>query len=340
MWFFIITGFLSSCIKDEPLKPHTTVISASGKNAVYITNEGNFQFGNSSVSYYEDNLSDAVGDLFQDANQRPLGDICQSLCFFNNKAYLVVNNSGKVEIVNPNTFKSIGAITGLSSPRYFMPVSNNKAYVTDLYARTISIIDLNTLSITGNIYCTSGTDAMQLSYGKVFVTNNSSNKLFIINTAQDKLIDSIKVGFAPNSIVADKFGMLWILCNGKPGQTENASLYQIDPISNQVEKTFTFFKKTDAPWRLKINGGNDTLYFLNKDLYRMAIEDLQIPENPFIKANGRNFYGLGVNPHNNNIYVADAIDYVQRGKVYIYTALGNKDTSFYAGIIPGDFYFK
>ena len=280
MWFFIITGFLSSCIKDEPLKPHATVISASGKNAVYITNEGNFQFGNSSVSYYEDNLSDAVGDLFQDANQRPLGDICQSLCFFNNK------------------------------------------------------------SITGNIYCTSGTDAMQLSYGKVFVTNNSSNKLFIINTAQDKLIDSIKVGFAPNSIVADKFGMLWILCNGKPGQTENASLYQIDPISNQVEKTFTFFKKTDAPWRLKINGGNDTLYFLNKDLYKMAIEDLQIPENPFIKANGRNFYGLGVNPHNNNIYVADAIDYVQRGKVYIYTALGDKDTSFYAGIIPGDFYFK
>jgi hypothetical protein len=39
------------------------------------------------------------------------------------------------------------------------------------------------------------------------------------------------------------------------------------------------------------------------------------------------------------IYVSDAIDYVQKGKVYIYKPDGILSNSFSAGIIPGEFYF-
>jgi hypothetical protein len=38
--------------------------------------------------------------------------------------------------------------------------------------------------------------------------------------------------------------------------------------------------------------------------------------------------------------VADAIDYVQQGKIYRYDASGYLISEFYAGIIPGAFCWK
>lgn len=338
--FIILTLLVASCIKDEPPKPGGGTVVTTGSNGVYITNEGNFQFGNASVSFYADGMTDAVEDLFQPANHRPLGDVCQSMYFFHNKAYLVVNNSGKVEVVNAHTFVSVATIPGFRSPRYFLPVSNNKAYVTDAYANTISIVDLSSHTITGTIACQGWTEALWLAYGHVFVSNENSNKLYVIDSANDIITDSITISFGANAIVEDKNGKLWVLCSGKPAQGMHASLYRIDPLSRTVESTYTFSHASDAPWRLHINGSNDTLYFLNGDCYRMDINEHVLPASPFILADGRNFYGIGIHPANGQVYIADAIDYVQRGKIYVYNADGGLETSFLAGIIPGAFYFK
>ncbi len=61
---------------------------------------------------------------------------------------------------------------------------------------------------------------------------------------------------------------------------------------------------------------------------------------PFIAADGRNFYGLGVDPDNGTVYVADAIDYVQRGVVLRHAADGSFIGTFHAGRIPGGFVFR
>jgi len=340
--FLFITTLLlliASCRKDAPPKPDNNPIPASDSNAVYITNEGNFQFGNAAVSYYADGMTEAVEDLFRPANNRPLGDVCQSMCIFNNKAYIVVNNSGKVEVVNPATFVSTATISGLKSPRYFLPVSNSKAYISDMYANAISVVDLNSNTITGTIPCRGQTQELLLAHGEVFVTNEHSNKLYVINSSNDMISDSISIGYGSNSIVEDKNSKLWILCSGKPGSS-NASLHRINPANYTVEYSFTFNKSSDSPWRLCINGNRDILYFLNKDCYQMTVTDATLPATPLIPSNGKNFYGLGINPHNNHIYISDAIDYVQRGKIYIYKPDGSVASDFLAGIIPGGFYFK
>jgi hypothetical protein len=46
-----------------------------------------------------------------------------------------------------------------------------------------------------------------------------------------------------------------------------------------------------------------------------------------------------VNPFNNEVYVSDAKDFVQRSEVYRYRSDASPVGSFKAGIITGGFYF-
>jgi len=338
--FLILIVLTFSCRKDKPEDIAVQPVSVGNNGGVYITNEGNFQFGNAKVSYYDIATATVTEDLYQPANGVSLGDVCQSMCLFNGRAYIVVNNSGKIVVVNPLTFVTTATISGFISPRYFLPVSNSKAYVTDLYANAITIVDLSTNTITGNIPCAGWTEELALSYGKAFVTNHYRDKIYIINTSTDVLEDSIQLTYGSNSIKEDKNGKLWVLCSGKQSDNIYAGLYRINPLTKQVEQSFLFPNLSDSPWRLDINGTNDTLYFLNKGVYQMNIASGSLPNIAFIAEGSSNFYGIGIEPNTGIIYVADAIDYVQKGKIYRYKSDGTLINAFLAGIIPGDFYFN
>ncbi|MDI1232869.1 MAG: hypothetical protein PSX81_01155 [bacterium] len=335
---FVLTLLsFTACKKDKPSTANT--IFNSNASGVFISNEGTFQFGNADLGFYNPNDQSYADELFKSANKRPLGDICQSFYFINNKLYIVVNNSDKIEIVNPNSFASIGTITGLGSPRYFLPVSIQKAYVTDYNSNSISVIDLNTNKVTNKIKCQGWTEELYLTHGKVYVCNKSSRYLYIINPSNDQIQDSIKIGYGANSIKLDKFDRLWVLANGD-NNTELATLQTINTNSDSVITTFTFKNKDEQPWRLKINGSNDTLYYLNSGLYQLPISANQLNSTPLIPENKTIFYGLGIDPSASTIYVSDAIDFVQKGVVYRYQPNGILINSFKAGISPNDFYFK
>ncbi|MDZ4846006.1 MAG: hypothetical protein SH857_10705 [Chitinophagales bacterium] len=330
-----ITIFFSSCEKEPENNPPANI-----GNGVYITNEGPYQFGNAKVSYYDKINAVATEDLFAPANNRPLGDILQSMYIFNGKAYLVVNNSQKIEVVDPVTFVSSAIITGLGSPRYFLPINDNKAYVTDFEsADGVSILDLNNNSVTGLIPLEGWTEELLLSNGKVFVTNLRSDKVYTINATTDQLEDSILVSYASVSIAEDKNGKLWTLCSGDEQKNFFGGLHRINPATLQVEQSFPFPNLTDSPWRLRMNATQDTLYFLNESVFRMAISDNLLPATAFIPQGNHNFYGIGIDPETSTVYVSDAIDFVQRGVVYSYSPDGTMLNSFYAGIIPGEFWF-
>jgi YVTN family beta-propeller protein len=339
-FFLFLIIICYSCRKDKPEDRVKPQISIGNGGGVYITNEGNFQFGNAKVSYYDIGGAAVTEDIYQPANNVSIGDVCQSMYLFNGKAYIVVNNSGKVVVVNPKTFIATATITGLVSPRYFLPVSNNKAYVTDLNANSISIIDLSSNIKTGSIACKGWTEELASVYGKVFVTNKESDKVYVINASTDLMEDSIQVSYGSNSIREDKNGKLWVLCNGSQTNNIKAALYRIDPITKQVEQSYPFSNVTESPWRLNINGGNDTLYFINDGVFRMPVTASVLPTTAFIPKAGHAFYGLGVDPNTGVVYVSDAIDYVQRGVIYRYQSDGTLIHTFLAGIIPGSFCFN
>lgn len=342
----ILAG-LSSCMKNGGYD--TEVFDWSSRapgDGVFIVNEGNFMYGNASLTYYDAGTTEFSTEVFYRANGEKLGDVAQSMSIYNDRGYIVVNNSGVIFIVDINNCYVLGSVDGLVSPRYVQLLGDTKAYVTDLYAGRVTIFNPKTGYVTGEIE-TPGHDGteMMAQWGQyVFVCCWSyDNCLLVIDTATDSVVGEIVVGVQPNSIAVDKNGKLWVLTDGgyegNPYGWEEPTLTRIDAATRSIEWQFTF-SKSNSPSELAINGDGDTLYYINDGVWKMSVDADDLPQQPFIESLGTKYYGLAVNPYNSEVYVADAIDYVQAGIVYRYSADGALIDSFRAGITPGAFCFK
>ena len=323
--------------------------SATGEG-LFITNEGNFQYGNVTLSYYDPETKTVENEIFYRANAMKLGDVAQSMTIRNGVGWVVVNNSHVIYAININTFKEVGRITGLTSPRYIHFLSDEKAYVTQIWDNRIFIVNPKTYQITGYIDCPdmtteSGSTEQMVQYGKYVFVNcwSYQNRILKIDTETDKVVDQLTVGIQPTSLVLDKNNKMWTITDGgyegSPYGYEAPSLYRIDAETFQVEKQFKF-KLGDWPSEVQLNREGDMLYWINKDIWQMSVDADRVPVRPFLKYSNTIYYGLTVDPKNGDVYVADAIDYQQDGIVYRYTKEGKLIDQFYVGIIPGAFCWK
>jgi DNA-binding beta-propeller fold protein YncE len=163
----------------------------------------------------------------------------------------------------------------------------------------------------------------------------------VVNTDNDKVVDSIEVGIEPESMTFDRYGMLWVLCNGGWARQNYAELVEINTNTNYVEKTFVFPTKDASPSCLKIDGDGQTLYYIDNGVRKMDIGASEIPSATFITPeSGQYFYKIGINPLNNDIFVTDAVDFAQQGYLLLYSSEGKLISTQKAGIIPGFMYFK
>lgn len=327
-----------SCKKDKETVPTPINSFLAASDGIYINNEGGFNAGNTSITYSDGTESGTIRDVYKQVNNSDLGDICQSMTKYNDLLYLVINNSAKIEVVDLFNMKKTATITGFTSPRYILPVNAAKAYVSDLYSNHLSIVNLNTNTISGNISLSGSTEDMLLYNGKVYVTNLITPYLYIINPTTDIIEDSILIGIGGNSLRLDANNNIWILCGGDYVTSTPGSLHRINPATKLNELSLTF-PASDYPNRLRINESGNTLFFLDLNVYKMPITETSLPTTAFIDAAGKSFYGLGYDKVKHLVYVSDAIDYQQAGRIYKYNTVGTELSSFPAGIIPGDFLF-
>ncbi|MBO5830172.1 MAG: YncE family protein, partial [Alistipes sp.] len=141
---------LCSCMKWEYGLEEEFDLSASGEG-LFICNEGNFQYGNATLSYYDPETRTVQNEVFYRANAMKLGDVCQSMIIRNGIGWIVVNNSHVVFAIDINTFKEVGRITNLTSPRYIHFISDEKAYITQIWDNRIFIVNPKRYEITGYI---------------------------------------------------------------------------------------------------------------------------------------------------------------------------------------------
>ncbi len=327
-----------ACEKTEPITPiDPNRISAAD---VVVVNEGNFQWGNASVSLYNSQTDEVLEEVFRNNNQDvPLGDVFQSMTQIGSTGYLVMNNSNHIKLVDLNTFKSLGRIDQLNSPRYMLPISQQKAYVSDLYEKAIYVVDLQAKQVVGSITAGGHTEEMILLNGRAFVTQVDSNEVLVIDTQQDSIIHRIKTAASPRYLELDKNQKLWVSCTGRGDQP--SALLQINPSSLNIEKRLTDQSQAGFIGEIELSPNKEELYYLSHTgLKKISITDSLLSATDFISSQNRNIYGFSVNPSNGEIYLCDAIDFQQNGRIYQYAASGALLNDFSVGIIPGDVYFK
>ena len=353
----LLLAGLGACMKDDELWDFER-LDVEKSQGVFVVNEGNFTYGNASLSFYDLNTGELLNDVFFSSNALPLGDVALSMTIRDSLAYVVVNNSGRIYVINSSTFQYVGKITGLTSPRHMHFVNENKAYVTDLYARAITIVNPRSMEVTGVIdvsnpaggYQQHSTEQM-LQHGKYVYTNcwSFDNQILIIDSEKDELLDSIEVLKQPNSMAMDRKHNLWVLCDGgfegSPYGSDIPGLMKIEAGSTEAVLVHSF-EPGDKPTALHINGGGDTLWFLNQNLYRLPLEGSQAQEpemfieSPYGTGFNGGYYGLNIDPSTSEIYISDAVDYVQRGLVYRYAPNGLPLDTLRVGISPSAFCFK
>jgi len=354
-YLLVLFLLLSACMKDDELWDFPRLEVGVPSRGLFVVNEGNFTYGNASLSFYDLEKQEVHNEVFFGTNALPLGDVAMSMVVRDSLAYVVVNNSGRIYVLDATSFQYRGKITGLVSPRYMHFVSENKAYVSDLYGRAIAVVNPRTMELTGHIdvshpgggYYQHSTEQFIQIDRFVYVNCWSFDRqVLVIDAELDQVVDSIRVVKQPNSMALDRHGNLWVLSDGgfegSPFGYELPALMVVRPGQEEAE-TVVRFEAGERPSELKINGGGDSLYFLNRHVYRFVPGSMDRPEafinSPYEGTFAGGFYGLQVDPVRSDVYLSDAIDFVQRGQVYRYAPDGTPLDTFQVGISPGSFCF-
>ena len=322
--------FSTACTENPKVNPTDDL-----GEGVYIINEGNFDWGEGTITFWNQNTGVVYDNLFKKVNERTLGNVAQSMTAIGNYGYIVVNNSRKIEVVNAKDCKSVATIEGMVSPRYILPIDDKKFYVSDLYADGVYVVFAN--EVVKKIPVSGWTNRMALDKnGYVWVARRRTdfdlrpggNSVILIDTSTNEVVDSVEVGKGVEEMEVDENGAIWTACT----VFHNGDYPALVKIENKNLHVY----RTEFPiFRLRIN--RNFIYFLmNGGLYKMAIHNTILPEKPIFSGTG-NLYGIGTS--DGYLYISDAKDYVQRGTVYRLNMQGNILDSVKAGVIPGEFCF-
>jgi hypothetical protein len=347
---FILLSVLFFGCKPESL-PEPQGRYSSG---IFVVNEGIYGQTSGSISYYNPDSGTLAQDIFRLANGRDLGNVVQSLYFHDEKAYIVVNNSNKIEVANAADFIEIAQINGLEQPRYFLPISAERALVTqwgnDLLSGSLALIDLRTNSVIQKITAGigKGPERMLLHNNKVYIVNvgglEFDNFISVLNAQTLALEDTIRTEDAPNSLQMASNGKIWVACKGKtvfsnyPDIDTSASTYgsllEIDPLSASVERKLLLQKGKGAS-ALTLGSPGEMFFLYDNAIYRLETDAAV-----YTAIISGSFYGLGAKSLDNAVY-ASSYSGIQAAKVYrINSTSGIKTDSFNVGTFANAILFK
>lgn len=333
----------SSCSNDEPTPPPTS----TDEDGLFIVNQGNFNYGNASLTFYSPDTDVAEQEVFFRANDAKLGDVAQSMTIQAATGWIVVNNSNVIFAIDIDTYKEKGRITdGISSPRYIYFVSDSKAYVTQLYDSRIAIVDPTRYAITGYIDLPDGATAeMIVGVGDYVYANcwSYNDKIVRIDPATDRIVGSVTTPIQPKAMTVDADGNVWAVTDGgyygSPYGYDNPTLIRLNTSTFAIDRTFKMDLGANIT-TICTDGQRRQLYWICNDVYTMSISSTEFPTEPIISANGNWLNGMTVDPMRGDIYVADALDYMQPGRLLRYKSDGTLITTVPTGVIPGGFCWK
>ncbi len=346
---FGIPFFFASCSSDD----NNSGGNASGEyaNGIFILNEGKFMSAETAEVTFLPENGILENDIFYGVNNSYLGDTAQSIGIEGERAYILVNNSNAIKVVNRDTFELITTITsGVQSPRYIV-FENGKGYVSNLGNPAdasddfIAVIDLNSNQVTATIPVAEGPEKMVEENGKLYVAHKGGwgvgNTISVIDLSSNTVSAIIDVADVPDGIEEEN-GFLYVMCSGFASwnpdvPSTQGGLYKINMTTNEVVSSLSFTEGV-YPTHLEIEN-NKIYYTIAGGVYAMDLSATTLPSNALFSLNGvYSIYGFEV--EEGKIYMSDPKDYNSNGEIFIYSTNGTFESSYEVGIAPNGFYFN
>lgn len=217
---------------------------------------------------------------------------------------------GRVYKIDTVTFSKVDSVTVGYQPEEMavlggkLYVANSGGYLIDSSERTVSVIDLETFEVEGNIDVAPNLHRLRADgYGRLWVTSRGDywglpSRLYVMEKGEDgnmALKDSIDVPVSDLCIVGD-------------------SLYYIG-----------------VEWSYETNSNHITNGIVNLQTCSVCSSSLS-PSSEF--GDIELPYGIIVNPDDRDFYIMDAKDYLSSGQLYHFRADGTFDWRVWTGDIP------
>ena len=320
----IVSLFIISCSIDDDIINSEWVIVAC---------EGNFGASNGSVY-----MINQFGEMDSIPN---LGDVVQSVEVYNNKLFVLINNSHKLHVFDINSdgvsLPGIEIDLDNSSPRE-MFVDNDRLYFTNWNTKDVKYLDLFNYKIEKLVDLNGLPEGITKKGNDLFIAINmnedysSSNKIVRYDINQNSLVEEIEVGYGPQDLEF-KNNDLFI---SRTYYDENFSAF------HGTSK----FSLNNSDVMIKNYGENTpcggSVHNFDNVMYRSALGGI-VELDELLELNTSNKIG---NFNQSEVYSIEVIgnkvyfgltDYGNLNKVKVISKDNAEIASYDVGIIPGDF---
>jgi len=336
-----------SCKKEHTLPALSQEQSIRASTGFYVINEGGFNKSNGSISYINLDNNKIYNNVYANANNgAALGDVIQSASLVDSNLFIACNNSNALIKANAFSFKRDAAVSPANSPR-FSVASNGKLFVSEWNGNSVGVYEQGRLTRSAKIATGIGPEALLVLNNTLYCTNSGGfgidSTLTIINAANNVIIKTIGVSDGPTAL-CEQNGYLYVLCRGDYGLDFGSFSDDTEPYmnvirlsDNQLVKQVKLGSKGDHFTKMAIDSLRNRILILANDVLIFNTITNALSSQKF--ANGF-YYGIGINPKNSDVMLADAGNYVGAGKVKHYTANGSLKATYSVGVIPNGFVFK
>lgn len=368
--------FLVGCSDDldvkEPVLPPTEEDNGdpnAERLRAIIVNEGQFGYGTSSLTTLT-TWGNVEQDVFRRINDRPMGDVAQSMTRIGDYYYVPLNNSKKIEVFEVDTYKSVETMSiGLNNmiPMYVTHLGGDSIFVTNQKSSgEVVIMDINHGSDRNVIR-----RSFKLGY-RSFQSQVVNNKLFVggdnfwifdmnnitkdgfrrlryqtelLPSGNGRLVQLVDF----SKLVLDKYNRIWAMTWFLDSDTYKDRNYIIciDPETEQTvhEIDVTGLGINEWVGCIDISPDLSTIYFNSaRKVYTIDVDSPIKPSEPIInidRDNKKTVYYMGISKENTVFLNEVMYGELSRGDIYEYDPkTGNEIQLFEAGIFPHFIYFK
>ncbi|WP_373523129.1 YncE family protein, partial [Aquiflexum sp.] len=202
--FWALALFAVSCTDDGPEIPF-----GEFEKGVLIINEGAFGANDGEIYHYDPASGEIKNDIFESKNGRPFAGLIQDLAEAEGRMYLVAN-TGKVEVVDPKDFSSLGAVDADLNISRSIAVANQKLYISDWgpydgnfnspesYVAVVN--GLNGGIVSKKIPVPSQPEGLIVAGNYLYVACAAAKKLQVISLSTDAVTSSQDVEGTPSKL--------------------------------------------------------------------------------------------------------------------------------------------